>query len=130
MISARDIWYWTVVAMVVSTAIALCFALLGDHLAKALSEPVVFWLVVAPGVAATLLRVWSIGLLFRREFDLYMIALASWLALSGVRSSSGFRQPMATEFWLVLTLGLALDLVQMWAFWQAFRRARAKGQVV
>jgi hypothetical protein len=129
-ISARDIWFWTVVTMVVATTAALSVALLGENLAGGLSEPMIFWTLVAPGAIATILRVWSIGLLFRREFDLYMIALASWLALTGIRSSSGVRPPTTTEFWIVLCLGLALDVLQMWAFWQAFSRARAKDRMV
>jgi hypothetical protein len=124
--TAVGIWSSTVAAMVATMAISLTVFFFGDSPFFAVSERADVSIILVLALVATGLRVWSIGLLFRREYDLYMISLACWLASSGIRATRSYETTALFEQVLVLSLGFFLDGVQLWALFQAISRARRR----
>ncbi|MFO1204105.1 MAG: hypothetical protein U1E58_15860 [Tabrizicola sp.] len=107
-------------------ALSLPLFLCGDSPFFAIPESADTSIIVVLALVATGLRVWSIGLLYSREFDLYTISLTCWLVVTGIRASASHASPSAVEQSLVLGLGLILDSVQIWALLLAISRAKRR----
>jgi hypothetical protein len=84
------------------------------------------YLALATVMCTAILRVWSIGLLYRRAYDLYVTSLACWLGLMGIRSSDSLYPPGPLMLWFVLLAGLSLDLVQVRALRSAIVRSNSQ----
>ncbi len=111
--TAKDIWAITWVAVCATMLINLAvFVWTRQSPDARLPPPIVNTIIVASLVVA-LLRIWSIGLLYRRAFDLYVISIACWLGLQGIRASDGLHPPGPFVVWFVLLAGLVVDAVQV-----------------
>jgi hypothetical protein len=125
LMSAQRIWRITVLAMTGTVTISLIIVLfLGSDQIEALSGSNLEIAVLVFTGLTVLLRVWSIGLLYRRAFDLYGVSVARWLGFMATRSSD-FRDPpgpLALAF--VFAAALAFDLGQILALRSAIARTR------
>lgn len=123
---AVTIWRLTVAVILASIALELAIVVFGELLTQLLAKPPVLQSLSGLAAASVVLRIWSIGLLWRREFDLYVVSLTCWVGLIGIRDTDPIHTPSMIELALVLGFGLILDSVQVWALAKAVLRAKQK----
>ena len=120
--TAKNIWAITAIAICTTMLINLGVFVWVRYSPGLVRSPTLVNTVFIIALLTALLRIWSIGLLYRRAFDLYVISLACWLALMSMRPDDLY-PPGPLLVWFALLAGLAVDAVQVRALRAAITRS-------
>lgn len=112
----------TVAATAAAILLGLIIALLEQTRVASETLPILANILMGLAVAAAGLRIWSIGLLARRDHDAYVASLACFLGLMGIRAHSLSPPPSIFLAFLQFALGIILELVQIRILLTAIKR--------